>query len=56
MCCRANRNSVQFMMKYFHHFSDISRLRAKADKISLSVVFVSMVVKDQLVEDMQFSL
>ncbi|OIT06336.1 hypothetical protein A4A49_61618, partial [Nicotiana attenuata] len=48
MCCRANKVSVQLMLKSFDQFSTVSGLKANLEKSSIYVVGVSTDFKGQL--------
>ncbi|XP_019225856.1 PREDICTED: uncharacterized protein LOC109207404 [Nicotiana attenuata] len=55
MCCRADVISVKLMMKQFNHFSKVSGLKANLEKSSLYVAGVNSRLKNQILEEMQFS-
>lgn len=55
MCCITDKISIHLMLQAFHHFSDVSGLRANMEKSSLYIAGVSQEFKNQILEEMQFS-
>nr|XP_009786560.1 PREDICTED: uncharacterized protein LOC104234656 [Nicotiana sylvestris] len=56
MCCRADRVSIQLLLKAFHHFSGVSRLHANMEKSSFYVAGVTDEFKNLILSEMQFTL
>ncbi|XP_059310806.1 uncharacterized protein LOC132062204 [Lycium ferocissimum] len=56
MCCRADKGSIQLMMKAFEHFSSVSGLQANLDKSSFYVAGVTDEFRDQILQEMRFTL
>ncbi|XP_019254595.1 PREDICTED: uncharacterized protein LOC109233241 [Nicotiana attenuata] len=56
MCCRADRVSIQLMLKAFHHFSEVSGLQANMEKSSFYVAGVTEEFKNLILSEMHFTL
>ncbi|XP_060182487.1 uncharacterized protein LOC132612182 [Lycium barbarum] len=56
MCCRADKGSIQLMMKAFEHFSFVSGLQANLHKSSFYVAGVTDEFRDQILQEMRFTL
>ncbi|XP_009772130.1 uncharacterized protein [Nicotiana sylvestris] len=55
MCCRADKVSINLMMKQFEHFSAASGLQANMEKSSLYVAGVSTQYKDEILKELHFT-
>ncbi|XP_019230599.1 PREDICTED: uncharacterized protein LOC109219221 [Nicotiana attenuata] len=56
MCCRADKVSIELMMKQFEKFSTASGLQANMEKSSFYVAGISNQHKQEILEKLQFTI